>query len=238
MPESAKMPRTVAAFVIVVVIAALATLPVLDHRGLTDRPLLLLVLLGTAVITSVRPVRIPGLKLHMTASHPFMLVALAAVGPLAAVLVGLISVLTAAVAAERAPNPTRLAFNLSAVALTGSAMSWVFGACGGAAGGSIESHLLPLSAAAMALFAANTGLVSAVIALERSRGLLATWRETFAWNAWTYFVGLSIAVATLAALETSPVWGVLLAAAPCWLLIIFYRSQGEAQAALEARRSS
>jgi hypothetical protein len=230
------MPKSVAAFVIVVVVAALAALPTLDNRGLTERPLLLLVLLCAAVITSSRPVRIPGLKLHMTASHPFMLVALAAVGPLAAVLVGLTSVLTAAAGGGRLPRPSRLAFNLSAVVLTGSAMAWVFRACGGALGGSIEARLFPLSAAATALFAANTGLVSAVIALERSQGLLVTWRKTFAWNAWTYVVGLSIAVAMLAVLETSPVWGVILAAAPCWLLLVFYRSQGEAQAALEARR--
>jgi hypothetical protein len=168
----------------------------------------------------------------MTASHPFILVALATLGPLAAVLVGLLSVLAAAVATGRRPTLWRVVFNLGAVALTGAAMAWAYLAAGGSVSNPLETQLAPLTVAALVLFVVNSGLVSAAIALEKGQGLFLTWRETFGWNGWTYLMGLTIAIAMLAVIDAGLVWVLAVAAAPCWLLISFYRNHRARQVAV------
>ena len=214
----------IAAFVLAVDIAALVVLAMLPTAGLRDRPGMLVVLIALTAVAGARPVRIPASKIEMTPTHPFIFVALAALGPMPAVLAGLAGVAGAAVGGGRRPAAIRAAFNLGAVALSSAAASGAFLALRGDAVGDLGALMLPLAAAAVAFFIANTGLVTAAIAIEKRQGYFMTWKNTFSWTPWSYVTGLTLAVAMLAVLDASIAWGFLLVILPCWMLVLFYRS--------------
>ena len=118
----------------------------------------------------------------------------------------------------------RLIFNLAAVTVSVVAAAWVFGALGGSPGESLASLIIPLAAATVLYFGANTGLVATAISLDTGRRLFPTWRRSFLWTAPSYLTGLVLAVAMLAVVDASLWLCLALCVPPCWLLIAFYRS--------------
>jgi hypothetical protein len=103
---------------------------------------------------------------------------------------------------------------------------WSFTLLGGTAGKPLDALIFPLAAAVLAFFLLNSVLMAAVVAIDKEQHFTRTWRECFAWNAWCHLAGLTVAVAMLALLDHALIWCLLLAAAPCWLLSVYYRSQG------------
>ena len=211
--------------VLAVDVAALAALFVLPTTGFEERLGVLLLLAGLAALVGSRPVRISPLKLEMIPTHPFILVALAALGPMAAVLVSVAGVVAAAIGGGRRPKAIRLAFNLGAVILSTAGASWAFFGVGGGFSQALGALMLPLATATAAFFVINSGLVTAAITIEKSQAYFATWKRTFSWSPWSYLMGLTVAVAMLAALDVALIWALVLAVAPCWLLVCFYRSE-------------
>lgn len=199
---------------------ALATLPPTD---LVLRPGMLALLLGLGLVAGAVRIRLPGLRVHMAATDPFILCALGAIGPLAACVVALAAVGGAAVFPKRKPEPVRLMFNLGAVTLAVAAASWTFSALAGVPGGSPSSILAPLAGATLAYFIVTSSLVTAAVALETRNTFFRTWRRCFLWTPPAYLGSFSIAVAMLAVMETAGAWSLVVGISFGWLLVVFFR---------------
>jgi hypothetical protein len=212
------------AFVLAVVVAASLALAALPGTNVLERAGLLSLLVGLGAAAGARPVRFPGLRIEMAPTHPVILVGLGALGPMAAALIGLAGVVGAAVGRGHLPVSIRFVFNLGAVTLSTAAAAGAFFLAGGRPEQDLASMILPLGAATAAYFVANTGLLSAAIALEKRQTLLFTWRTSFFWSAASYVCGLSLAVAVLAAIDNSAVWILVFGLPMCWMLKASYRS--------------
>jgi signal transduction histidine kinase len=185
-------------------------------------------LAAMAALAGARPVRFARFKTELTATHPFVLLAVAVLGPLAAMIVAVVGLTGVLVRPGRKLRSDRTAFNLGAVVCASAAAAWAFLACGGEIGGTFWTNLLPLVAATAAYFLVNTGLVTIAIALQQRMPVLEVWRESFEWTAVAYFTGLTMAAAMMAALQAWGTWVVALAIPPCWLLLAFYKAHQEA----------
>jgi signal transduction histidine kinase len=181
-----------------------------------------------AALAGMRPVRFARFKTELSATHPFVLLAVAVLGPMSAMFVALIGLTGVLVRPGRKLDPMRTAFNLGAVTLASAAAAWAFYECGGRVGGSLWSSFGPLAAATAAYFLVNTGLVTVAIAFQQRTPVLEVWRETFQWTTVSYLTGLTLAAAMIAALQTWGLWVLALAIPPCWLLLAFYKSHREA----------
>ena len=97
------MSRPLIALVLAVDLAALAAVALLPATGLTERVEAALLFIALAALVGAKPVRLPSLRVNMTATHPLVLCTLAAVGPAAAVLVNLAGLVGAAKGRGRRP---------------------------------------------------------------------------------------------------------------------------------------
>jgi signal transduction histidine kinase len=181
-----------------------------------------------AALAGLRPVRFARFKTELSATHPFVLLAVAVLGPLDAMLVALFGLTGVLVRPGRRLNPMRTAFNLGAVTLASAAASWAFYATGGPVGGSLWVSFGPLAAATAAYFLVNTGLVTVAIAFQQRTPVMDVWRETFQWTTVSYFTGLTLAAVMIVALQAWGLWALALAIPPCWLLLAFYKAHREA----------
>jgi len=181
-----------------------------------------------AALAGLRPVRFARFKTELTATHPFVLLAVAVLGPLDAMLVALIGLTGVLVRPGRRLDPMRTAFNLGAVTLSSAAASWVFLRLGGEIGGALWVSFGPLAGATAAYFLVNTGLVTIAIAFQQRTSMFEVWRESFQWTAVSYFTGLTLAAAMIVALQSWGLWVLALAIPPCWLLLAFYKAHREA----------
>jgi signal transduction histidine kinase len=181
-----------------------------------------------AALAGLRPVRFARFKTELSATHPFVLLAVAVLGPLDAMLVALVGLTGVLVRPGRPLNAMRTAFNLGAVTLASAAASWAFYATGGIVGGSLWVSFGPLAAATAAYFLVNTGLVTVAIAFQQRTPVMEVWRETFQWTAVSYFTGLTLAAVMIVGLQAWGLWALALAIPPCWLLLAFYKAHREA----------
>lgn len=211
-------------FVAAVGATALASCVMLAGDGATDRPGTMLALVALAALAGCRPVRIPRLRIEAIPTHPFVLIAIAALGTFAGLLVAVTGVLAAAFAKQRTSSPLRIVLNFGAVTLATCAAAGTFALAGGTAGAPAGRLVWPLAAAAAAYFVANTGIVAVAIALDSRRGAIATWWRSMSWNVWSCAGGALIAAAGLALMQRSPAWGLALAALPCGFLLCLYRA--------------
>jgi signal transduction histidine kinase len=188
-----------------------------------------------AALAGLRPVRFARFKTELSATHPFVLLAVAVLGPLHAMLVALIGLTGVLVRPGRRLDAMRTAFNVGAVMLASAVASWAYFATGGRVGASLWSSFGPLAAATAAYFLVNTGLVTVAIAMQQRTPVMDVWRETFQWTAVSYFTGLTLAAAMIAALQAWGLWVLALAIPPCWLLLAFYKAHHEAMQEHERR---
>ena len=217
--------RRLAAYVLAVDVLALMALILLPARAIQGQWGTLLLLVVLAVVAGIRPVRIPGLRHEVTASHPFIFLALATVGPLAACLVALASVVGAAVGRGRKlPLTLHFVFNLGAVVLSTTAGVGALHVAGGRPGQAVTAMILPLAAATAAYFTVNSGLVASAIAIDKRKNAITVWRQSFLWMAAPFATGLSLAIAMLAAMEMGTLWILMLSLPPCWVLLLYYRA--------------
>jgi signal transduction histidine kinase/CheY-like chemotaxis protein len=220
--------RWLTPYVVAVDVCALAAIAVgiVYDRG-DDKQVFLLVA-ALAALAGARPVRFPRFKTELTATHPFVILAVATLGPLEAIVVGLVGLTGVIFRPGRKLSPLRTAFNLGSVVLAAAAAAWSFVASGGVVGGSLWFSFAPLAAATAAYFLVNTGLVTLAISFQQRTPFLVVWRESFQWTAVSYFSGLTLAAAMLGALRAWGPWVLALAIPPCWLLLAFYRAHREA----------
>jgi signal transduction histidine kinase len=181
-----------------------------------------------AALAGLRPVRFARFKTELSATHPFVLLAVAVLGPLDAIVVALFGLTGILVRPGRRLNPMRTAFNLGAVTLASAAASAAFLVTGGRVGGSLWVSFGPLAAATAAYFLVNTGLVTVAIAFQQRTPVMEVWRETFQWTTVSYFTGLTLAAVMIVALQSWGLWALALGIPPCWLLLAFYKAHREA----------
>ncbi len=217
--------RSLISFVLAVDVSALIVLALLPAGALDGRLSTLLLLVALAILAGARPVSIPHLRHEVTASHPFIFLALATAGPFAAALVAMAGVVGAAGGRKRRlPLTIHFVFNLGAVVLSAAAASVLFLVAGGRPGQAVPSLIFPLSAATAAYFMTNSGLVAGAIAVEKRQGLFSTWRTSFVWMAAPFATGLTLAIAMLAVMEIGTLWVLVLSLPPCWLMVMYYRA--------------
>lgn len=182
----------------------------------------LLLLSVLALVTGGRPIKLSCLSTSLTATHPIILATLVTFGARYAVLVALLGTAAAVVAEPGQRKPIRVVFNSAAVVLATAASAWAFVLTGGTFGGELASMFAPLLAATAAFFVVNTGLVAAVVALEKKRSLFRTWSAAFSWSTASYFSAFSLAVGLIFAMRTLGPWGLALGIPPCWMILSFY----------------
>jgi signal transduction histidine kinase len=206
-------------------IAAIA-LGVAYDRG--DDTNVFVLVAALAALAGARPVRFPRFKTELTATHPFVLLAVATLGPLEAMIVGLVGLTGVIFRPGRKLSLIRTAFNLGSVVLAAAVAAWWYFVTGGVVGGSLWTSFGPLAAATAAYFLVNTGLVTLAISFQQRTPFLVVWRESFEWTAVSYFTGLTLAACMLAALKQWGPWVLALGIPPCSLLLAFYRAHREA----------
>ncbi|MBP7145907.1 MAG: hypothetical protein KBD01_00070 [Acidobacteria bacterium] len=190
-----------------------------EGSGPAARTMLPLVLL--AGVAGLATVRIPSMRVNLTPVHALVFCALLTAGALGAIIVDLAGVIGSAVLRGRKPLATHFVFNLGAVVLASAAAALAFAAAGGTAGAGLQ--LGPLLAAATSYFVVASALVSFAIAFERGLNPLLAWARNCAWSAAPVLAEATVAAAMMAVLDRGILAALLLAAAPTWLLIRFYR---------------
>jgi hypothetical protein len=223
------MSRSLIVLVVVVDLAALAAVALLPATGLAEHGEAVLLLMALAALVGARPVRLPSLRVNMTATHPLVICTLAAVGPAAAVLVNLAGLLGAAKGRGRRPLAAHFLFNAGLVTLCTAVAWWTFRGLGGRTGAEAFSLVWPLFGATAVYFALSTTLVAAAISVEKKRPFPGTWLRSCLWTVSPLLSGLPFALALLAAMEASLFWVVLITLPFSALLVGFYRGHAAAR---------
>ena len=218
--------------VLVAAVALLAGFSAGDNSGRLDT---LLAVVAAAAVVGGRTVHVRVLRIELTPIHPFILVALAVLGPLPAALTCVAGVTGAAIGSSRPTVPIRFVFNLGSVLLSTGAAARVFAAAHGDAGRSLEALLWPLTLAAVTFALVNTLLVSVALTLEKRGSFFPQWTRMLSCTAGSSLAGLSTAFVMLAVLDVSLLWAFALGAAPCWLLVIHFRQNAARQAEIGGR---
>ena len=220
--------RWLTPYVVAVDLCAAAAIAVGVAHDRGDDTKVFVLVAALAALAGARPVRFPRFKTELTATHPFVLLAVATLGPLEAMVVGLVGLTGVIFRPGRKLSPLRTAFNLGSVVLASAVAAWSYLATGGVVNGSLLGSLGPLAVATAAYFLVNTGLVTLAITFQQRTPFLVVWRESFEWTAVSYFTGLTLAVGMLAALYAWGPWVLALGIPPCSLLLAFYRAHREA----------
>ena len=221
-------PRTLA-YVMAVDVVALLVFGLLFRQHVPDPWSGTFLLASLIAVAGGTTVRIPTLRVRVSATDPFVLTALAAYGPMPACLVAVAGVVGSAVGQQRMRRPVQLAFNVGNVMLAVAIASQVYLLFGGTPGGPVGDHVLPLLIATTVYFLINTGLVTVAIVIDRNRSFLETWRQSGLWTAVSAYAGMTLAVGLLLALSAVGPAGLALGIPPCWLLAAFYRAHKERQ---------
>lgn len=179
-------------------------------------------------LAGLQPVRIPGMRHEIQATHPFILLALASLEPRLAILVAVAGVLGAALIRPGRPAWLKLGFNIAAVGLATAGAWAAFFGTGGYPGGTISSLLVPLFVATGAYMFLNTGFVAVAIALDRKQSVLRTWYAAFSYTLVSYFAGLTVAIAMLSIGHRLVPWSLVLALACFPMFLAYYRGHASA----------
>ncbi len=161
------------------------------------QPWLAVALLTAALILSAFKLRLPLGRGNSTMSMAYAVdfVALVSAGPdLAMVIAAAGVVLQCTVRVRRSQPLHRAAFSVASVVIAVQAAGWAWRALGGVANSaSLDSLVVPLSAAATTYFAVNTALVAGAIALSSAVSAARQWYREFFWSAPAYFLSAAVA---------------------------------------------
>jgi signal transduction histidine kinase/CheY-like chemotaxis protein len=165
----------------------------LFHGGLLLTPEFLILAVITAVVAP-QSVRI-GMRMEMSAFHPFVLTAMILLGLNASLVISCIAICSMGLFHRPRWEPFRFLFNLSAFMITTWVTCQVYFAAGGTVGRmATESDLPGLMLATLAFYLTNTVLVAGVVAVSTRLSLARVWREKYLWSAPSYFAGGALAI--------------------------------------------
>ncbi|HEV8335979.1 MAG TPA: ATP-binding protein [Candidatus Polarisedimenticolia bacterium] len=165
----------------------------LFHGGLLLTPEFLILAVITAVVAP-QSVRI-GMRMEMSAFHPFILTAMILLGLNASLVISCVAIGSMGLFHRPRWEPFRFLFNLSAFMITTWVTCQVYFAAGGTVGHmATESDLPGLMLATLAFYLMNTVLVAGVVAVSSRLSLARVWREKYLWSAPSYFAGGALAI--------------------------------------------
>jgi hypothetical protein len=167
-------PIALKCLVAAVGIGALAGTALLPRGDLAESAPTLMLLLALAGLAGSRSVRIPGLRIQVTAADMFTFCALATLQPAATPLVALAGVLGAMIGPRRRPLSLRTVFNLGSVTVSAAAAAHVYTMLGGTTSALSGHASLVLLTCAAVFLATNLALVAAAVRLETGRGVVLT----------------------------------------------------------------
>ncbi len=180
----------------------------------------LLVLASLVVLSSLRPVRIPGTMASVTAGDAFIFLGTIFLGIPAGVVLGVIDLLTSSVRTTRRATswiaaPAGMAVT---VFVAGHAFYFSLAAYAGVARHpvgsvnalSLDQLALPLVLMALVQYFLNGMFVATLIALKSRRSVWQCWRDGYLWTSWTFFAAAVAAGVVYAAMMTFGLLYVLL----------------------------
>ena len=189
------------AYVTAVLVAGAAATLLLSPDGLRQEWLIFLALLILAALSGSRAVRIPRLRVQLTAADMFTFCAIATLAPMAAPVVAMAGVLGAQFGPDRQPFSEKTVFNLGAVMLAASGAAWCYGYLLGSDGSSIAMATPYLLATGAIYLALNLILVAAAVALENKSKALDVFSITAPKASIACFASLVLALGLILAVE-------------------------------------
>ena len=154
-------------------------------------------LLVLAVITALvapHSVRI-GMRMEMSAFHPFVLTAMILSGLNASLVISSVAICSMGLLHRPRWEPFRFLFNLTAFMITTWVAFQVYSAAGGAVGRlASERDVSSLMLATLAFYLVNTLLVAGVVGISIGMPVIRVWKEKYLWSAPSYFAGGALAL--------------------------------------------
>jgi diguanylate cyclase (GGDEF)-like protein/putative nucleotidyltransferase with HDIG domain len=143
-----------------------------------------------AILAARLKVKLPGITGTMSVNFLFILLGILELGFAETLVLGTAAILVQCFYRDR-PSPIQVTFNLSASAIS---IAVAFGLYHLAiSGAQVRSHPLLLGLAAITYFIANTGSITAVIALTEHKSIRRIWVECYFWSFPYYLVGAAFA---------------------------------------------
>lgn len=183
-------------FVVGVALAAVAALATLPMDGAVENQLTFGALVVLSLVSGSRAVHVASRNIRVTPGDAFTFASLLAVGPVAAPVVALSSVVGSAFTTER-PLSMKTLFNFSMVTLSGSFAGWTFAVLNAAGTG---NAVLAVGAAAGVFFLINTSLVAFALRIERGNSFFTVWRQSGLWTATSTLANCVLALGLQSAL--------------------------------------
>src|SRR5215470_3235748 len=206
-------PNSVSVYMWTVVAAGIAsciyaayTLP----RGVIDGYFLLLMLI-TAVIGSRIAIRIPQIMVNITVDDTFVFIALLHYGGEAAIIIGTLAGICAALRISRtartvAYGSAALAFS---VFITATVLKLVFGSTTNLLNHGASFGIIALCLMGLVQYLVHTGLGAVVTALKANESIWRMWSRNFLWISISYFAGAAGAGFIVNSLGTARFWAFL-----------------------------
>ncbi len=170
-----------------------------------------LVWLALVCVVDVSPMPLPRGGATASVSSVLDLAAILALGPAAAVQIGVLGTLITRGVVRRDPW-YKLLFNSAQIALSIGAAGLIYRALGGPIGADLTAGhaALPLLPASCAYFFLNTALVSVAVGLTERLSWRRIWQSNFQWELVHLVAFLPLGLLVALVLEKIGIWGVLL----------------------------
>jgi signal transduction histidine kinase/CheY-like chemotaxis protein len=222
------LPHAAQVYVAVVIAAGLFAF-MLHIPAAYPQPLLFVVLLFGACLTSTWKVNLPialASGSTLSVSYAANLIALLLLGPQHAMLVAVAGAWTQCTFRVKRRYPLyRTAFSIAAEALTiaatGATYSWLDGSTPPS---DLNSFARPIVAAIGAYFLVNTILVATAIAITTRRRVIEVWREEFLWSGVTFIVAGGVGAIAAIVINRGEHWKGILMLAPIYLTYRTYEA--------------
>ncbi len=197
-PEEAPVHRTIErrllVFLAVVDCAGLLLAGVSLARGGLILNAEFVVLAACTALVAPHSVRI-GLRMEMSAFHPFVFTAMILSGLNAALAVSFVAICSMGLLHSPRWKPPQFLFNLSGFMVTTWIACQVYFAAGGSlAPFSSEREVSSLMMATLAFYLVNTVLVAGVVGISGGMPVFRVWKEKYLWSAPSYFAGGALAL--------------------------------------------
>lgn len=175
-----------------------------------------------AMLTSSWKVRLPGIAGTISVNFLFVLIAIAAFSfSETVVLASAACVVQCFWRARRYPRLVQVLFNMSTLAI--SSGTAYLGAHAIAGRYQVNLPVL-LALAACFYFTCNTLLVSGVLSMVESKGLIGVWKQCFLWS-FPYYLAGAIVAAIIVYCGRAAGWAMPLGVLPLmWMIHLFYRN--------------
>jgi signal transduction histidine kinase/CheY-like chemotaxis protein len=221
------LPRVAQLYVLVVTLAGVYALLQSVPQAL-PQPVLFVVLLSTACLTSLWKVNLP-LPLTngstLSVSYAADLMALLLLGPQQAIVIAVAGVLAQCTIKIKQPSPAyRTIFSMAGEALTMTATGFVYQQLGGSLAPLQYADLAkPLVGAIGTYFVVNTGLVAGAIATSSGRSWWGVWCDEFLWSSASFMVAGAAGAGAAVVIARGEHWKAVLLMAPVYLTYRTYQ---------------